>query len=66
VSELIDPHDLIDAREAAAMLGYAHAETFHALVRRRSDVPRPVIDKGKGRSRLWSRTELIGWQAVND
>lgn len=66
MGRILDCDDLVDAREAAEIFGYAHPETLHALARRRSDFPDPVVNKGKGRSRLWSRRDLFDWKRQYD
>jgi len=55
--------DLADAKELANLLGLSHANSFHTYVRRSDDMPKPVVDKGKGRSRLWLRSEIERWAA---
>lgn len=61
MGRLIDSDDLADAQELATLLGLSHANSFHTYVRRNSDIPSPIVDKGKGRSRLWLRSEVIEW-----
>jgi hypothetical protein len=53
--------DLIDAHEVAKILGLAHANTVAGYLKRYSDMPRPVVDLGRGRPRLWLRPEVVGW-----
>ena len=53
--------DLADASELAIMLGLSHTNSFHTYARRNIDMPKPVVDKGKGRSRLWLRSEIEHW-----
>jgi hypothetical protein len=65
MGRLIDSDDLVDASDAALELGYTCSETFHALVRRRPDFPKPVVNKGKGKARLWSMTDIRAWETKN-
>lgn len=57
----VDVDDLADANELARLLGLSHANSFHTYARRNNDMPPPVVDKGKGRSRLWLRSEIEMW-----
>ncbi len=57
----IDTDDLIDARGVAELLGLAQRNTVSLYQRRYPDMPRPVIDLGQGRCKLWSKTEVEGW-----
>ncbi len=60
---MIDADDVIDAREIAAILGLSHSNTVSLYQRRYSDMPRPAIDMGQGRCKLWLRTEITEWSA---
>lgn len=53
--------DLIDAQGIADLLGLAQRNTVSGYQRRYPDMPRPVIDLGKGRPRLWKRSEIERW-----
>ena len=53
--------DLIDAQGVAAMLGLAQRNTVSRYQLRYPDMPRPVIDLGPGRPRLWLRSQVVGW-----
>lgn len=57
----VDIEDLIDARAIAELLGLAQRNTVSLYQKRYPDMPRPVIDLGPGRSRLWLRSELEAW-----
>jgi glutathione-regulated potassium-efflux system ancillary protein KefG len=52
---------LIDAQGVAALLGLAQRNTVSRYQRRYPDMPRPVIDLGPGRPRLWLRSQMLGW-----
>lgn len=53
--------DLVDAHEVAAILRLSHANSVSTYLRRYSDMPRPVVDLGPGRPRLWLRPEIHAW-----
>jgi predicted DNA-binding transcriptional regulator AlpA len=61
VSPKVDTDDLIDAQGIAEMLRLSHRNTVSTYLRRYPDMPRPVIDLGAGRSRLWVRSEVEDW-----
>ena len=61
MSPRIDTDDLIDAQAVAEILGLAQRNTVSLYQRRYPDMPRPVVDLGRGRPRLWSRVELLKW-----
>lgn len=56
--------DLIDAQEVANILGLAQRNTVSGYQRRYPDMPRPVVDLGPGRPRLWLRQEIEKWAAT--
>ena len=58
---LID--DLIDAHDVARILGLAYRNTVSQYLHRYPDMPRPVIDLGRGRPSLWLRPEIERWHA---
>jgi len=53
--------DLIDAHGVAEVLGLAHRNTVSVYQRRYADMPRPVVDLGPARSKLWLRPEIEQW-----
>jgi hypothetical protein len=53
--------DLIDARGIALILGLGHPNSVSTYQRRYSDMPRPVVDLGPGRPKLWSRVTICEW-----
>lgn len=61
MSRMIDIEDLIDAHEVARVLGLSHRHTVSLYQRRYSDMPRPVVDLGAGRCKMWLRSEIIAW-----
>lgn len=58
----VDTEDLIDARGVADLLGLAHRNTVSVYQRRYPSMPRPVVDLGAGRTKLWLRTEIEAWR----
>lgn len=64
MSPKVETTDLIDAHGVAEILGLAHRNSVSAYQRRYPDMPRPVVDLGRGRPRLWLRTEIAAWQAL--
>jgi hypothetical protein len=61
VGKSVELSDLIDAQGVAAMLGLSQRNTVSRYQQRYPDMPRPVIDLGRGRPRLWLRSQVIGW-----
>lgn len=53
--------DLVDARAIAEMLGLSHPNSVSTYQHRYADMPRPVVDLGPGRPRLWLRPEIEAW-----
>jgi glutathione-regulated potassium-efflux system ancillary protein KefG len=56
--------DLIDAHGVAAVLGLTHRNTVSVYQQRYEDMPRPVLDLGDGRVKLWLRPEVERWAAA--
>ncbi len=61
MGRLVDVDELVDAHEVARMLGLGHANSVHLYQKRHADMPRPAIDRGPRRARLWIRSEMVGW-----
>lgn len=61
VAPSIDTEDLIDAQGVADMLGLAYRNAVSEYQRRYPEMPRPVVDLGPGRPRLWSRKAMLEW-----
>lgn len=57
----VDVDDLVGAPEVAQLLGLAHYNSVTTYLRRYPDMPRPVIDLGHGRCKLWLRSEVEDW-----
>ena len=47
--------DLIDARAVAEILGLGQPNSVSTYQHRYADMPRPVVDLGEGRCKLWLR-----------
>jgi glutathione-regulated potassium-efflux system ancillary protein KefG len=57
----VDIDDLIDAQDVAALLGLSQPNNVHLYQRRYPDMPRPVLDRGGRRAKLWLRSEIKAW-----
>ena len=62
MSSKVDPKDLIDAHEVARILGLTHFQSVSTYQHRYEDMPRPVVDLGPGRPRLWLRQDMEAWE----
>ena len=58
----VDIEDLIDATDVARVLNLAQANSVYLYLRRYPDMPRPVIDRGPKRAKLWLRSEVEAWE----
>ena len=58
--------DLIDAQGVADILHLTHRNTVSQYQRRYSDMPKPAVDLGAGRVKLWLRSEMTQWAAKLD
>ncbi|MCC5954408.1 MAG: hypothetical protein JJU45_20160 [Acidimicrobiia bacterium] len=63
MSPLVRTEDLIDAHDVADILGLTHPNSVSTYLKRYTDMPRPVVDLGRGRPRLWLRPEIEAWDA---
>jgi predicted DNA-binding transcriptional regulator AlpA len=61
VGRKVDVNDLIDSRVVAQILGLAQFNTVSNYQRRYPDMPRPVVDMGRGRCKLWLRSDVEAW-----
>jgi predicted DNA-binding transcriptional regulator AlpA len=55
----VDPEDLLNATEVAAVLGLAHREAVSTYRSRYDDFPKPVVKKGT--CVLWVRADIERW-----
>lgn len=62
MGEYINTDDVIDAQGVAELLGLAQRNTVSSYQKRYPGMPRPVIDLGQGRCKLWRRTEIEKWR----
>lgn len=62
MARTVDVDDLVDATEVAELLGLAHRNTVSVYQRRYPDMPRPVVERGGGRTKLWLRSEIKQWR----
>ena len=58
------PSELVDVHEVAALLGLAHRNSVTTYLHRYPHMPRPVIDRSAGRTRLWVRADIERWNAA--
>lgn len=63
MSRKIAPEELTDAQGVADILKLAHRNSVSLYQRRYNDMPRPVVDLGEGRVKLWLRPEIQLWAA---
>ena len=61
MSPLVRTEDLIDAQAVAVVLRLSHANSVSTYLHRYADMPRPVLDLGPGRPRLWVRADIEDW-----
>jgi glutathione-regulated potassium-efflux system ancillary protein KefG len=61
VDELDD--ELTDATGVAEILGLKWRNSVSEYQRTYADMPRPVVDLGNGRPKLWLRSDIEKWQA---
>jgi predicted DNA-binding transcriptional regulator AlpA len=57
----VDIDDLADTHDVAAILGLKHRNTVSEYLAKYEDMPRPVINLGRGRPMLWLRPEIERW-----
>jgi predicted DNA-binding transcriptional regulator AlpA len=57
----VNVDDLLDAHGVAELLGLSHPNTVSVYQRRYAEMPRPAVDLGKGRVKLWLRPDLEAW-----
>ncbi len=61
MSRRVDVGDLIDAQEVSELVGLSHRNSVSLYQRRYPDMPRPVVDLGSGRTKLWLRSDVQRW-----
>ena len=63
MSPKVETDDLLDAQGVADVLGLSHRNTVFQYQRKYEDMPRPAIDLGEGRAKLWLRPQIERWEA---
>jgi predicted DNA-binding transcriptional regulator AlpA len=58
---LVRTEQLIDAQEVARLVGLSRRNTVSQYLNKYANMPRPVIDLGPSRPRLWLRPEIEEW-----
>lgn len=61
MSPKVNTEDLVDSHEVAEILGLSHRNSVSTYLHRYSDFPRPLVERGGGRTRLWLRTDIEAW-----
>ncbi|MGO9196104.1 MAG: hypothetical protein ACLQK4_03115 [Acidimicrobiales bacterium] len=61
MTPMLNTDELADAHELAQLLRLAHPNSVSTYQRRYLDMPRPVLDLGPGRPKLWLRKEIVKW-----
>jgi len=62
----IDTKELIDARGVAELLSLSHPNSVSTYQRRYPEMPRPVVNLGLGRCKLWVRSEIDAWNLTRE
>lgn len=61
VAPTVNTDDLVDSQDVAEILGLSHRNSVSTYLRRYADMPRPVVERGGGRTRLWLRQDVERW-----
>lgn len=61
MTPMVNTEDLIDAREVARLLALSHPTSVSGYLQRYPDMPRPILDLGGRRTRLWLRSDIEAW-----
>jgi glutathione-regulated potassium-efflux system ancillary protein KefG len=65
VTPFVQTDDLIDAQLVADTLCLSHRNSVSLYQRRYADMPRPVVELGGGRIKLWLRSEIELWATAH-
>jgi predicted DNA-binding transcriptional regulator AlpA len=57
----VDPAELIDTETVASLMGLSRGTAVGVYRARYPDFPVPVVDMGRGRCRLWLRSDVERW-----
>ena len=52
---------LIDAAEVAKILNLSDPRSVSVYQERYLDMPRPIVDRGKNKVKLWFKPEMVEW-----
>jgi glutathione-regulated potassium-efflux system ancillary protein KefG len=63
---MVDIDDLVDARDVAQILHLSAPTSVFVYQGRYPDMPRPILDRGANRARLWLRQEVEDWARGRD
>jgi hypothetical protein len=63
MGQRVDLDDLSDANGVAELLGLAHRNTVSVYQHRYPDMPRPVLNFGNGRVKVWLKPDVERWVA---
>ncbi|MGV1005150.1 MAG: helix-turn-helix transcriptional regulator [Candidatus Nanopelagicales bacterium] len=63
MARMIDADDLIDANTVAEIVGLTRTAGVFVYQKRYAEMPRPVLDLGPHKVKLWSRSEIEAWVA---
>jgi predicted DNA-binding transcriptional regulator AlpA len=58
--------DLIDSNDVAEILGLSSPRAVHVYMSRYPEMPRPVVDRGANRAKLWLREEINAWKRTRE
>ena len=61
MAPMVPTEDLLDAQGVADILHLSHRNTVSQYQQRYDDMPKPVIDLGTGRVKLWLRPDIEAW-----
>ncbi|MCU1358086.1 MAG: hypothetical protein JWM89_3504 [Acidimicrobiales bacterium] len=64
MAPVVDTDDLIDSQDVAEILGLSHRSSVTTYLKRYADFPRPAVERGAGRTRLWVRQHIEAWASA--
>lgn len=57
----VNTEDLVDTHGVAELLGLSHPNSVFTYLKRYDDFPKPVLDFGSHRAKLWRRHDVEEW-----
>lgn len=66
VGRTVELGDLIDAHGVADLLGLSQRNSVSRYQQRYPAMPKPVIDLGPGRPKLWLRSQVTRWARARE